>query len=484
MRKILFLLCLTLGTLSLSATNDTINLADASFGINQVDASYYVSGNPAQAYYSFSIWNNDDDYPELRIEAKVTSDVYIQGTHDVDLDFSFLELDAATRYTISKALFCLKFTGKNIDGDPLYDILAVVNASNGKVYRYEANIPVFAYDADDNPIDLKDAVDDHIVIPVIYAITYDLAGGALEAGKHNPESYITDELPITLNNPVREGHTFAGWTGSNGNEPQTNVTLAQGETGNKNYIANWTINRYTITWLNDDGSEIDKTEVEYGQVPTHADPTKEATAEFTYTFAGWNPSVVAATSAATYTATYTATRNRYTITWLNDDGSEIDKTEVEYGQVPTHANPTKEATAELTYTFAGWTPEVVAVTGTATYTATYNSATRQYTITFKNDDGSVLSSEKWDYGTMPSCDEPTKAEDEQYTYSFAGWNPSVVAVSADAEYWATYTATPKPTTSIVPVLKNEQSTTKVMRNGQLFILREGKTYNAHGARVE
>ena len=350
MKKSLFSFCLLLGTVSLSATNDTINLADASFGINQVDASYYVSGNPAQAYYSFSIWNNDDDYPELRIEAKVTSDVYIQGTHDVDLDFSFLELDAATRYTISKALFCLKFTGKNIDGDPLYDILAVVNASNGKVYRYEANIPVFAYDADDNPIDLKDAIDEHIVIPVIYAITYDLAGGALEAGKHNPDSYIADDLPITLNNPVRVGHTFAGWTGSNGNEPQTNVTLAQGETGDKNYTANWTINKYTIT--------------------------------------------------------------------------------------------------------------------------------------FKNEDGSVLCSEQWNYGTMPSCDEPTKADDEQYTYTFAGWNPSVVAVSVDAEYWATYTATPKPTTNIVPVANNEQSATKIMRNGQLFILREGKTYNAHGARVE
>ena len=66
-----------------------------------------------------------------------------------------------------------------------------------------------------------------------------------------------------------------------------------------------------------------------------------------------------------YKATYTETKNSYTITWKNDDGSVIDTTTVEYGVVPTHADATKATTAEYTYTFAGWTPEIVAVTGDA-----------------------------------------------------------------------------------------------------------------------
>ena len=133
---------------------------------------------------------------------------------------------------------------------------------------------------------------------------------------------------------------------------------------------------YVITFVNWDGTELlTLTGVGVGTIPeyTGATPARPETAEFVYTFTGWTPKIVAATKDATYTATYSSTRKSYTITWLNDDGTLIDESMVEYGVTPTHADPTKEEDAEYTYTFAGWTPEVVTVTGDATYTATYDA---------------------------------------------------------------------------------------------------------------
>ena len=241
-------------------------------------------------------------------------------------------------------------------------------------------------------------------------------------------------------NPSRDGYEFTGWD-KTFNYVTEDITVT----------AQYSRNTFTITWLNDDGTLIDTTAVAPGEVPTHADPTKTATAEYTYTFAGWDPEIVAATGDATYTATYTPVKRSYTITWKNDDGSLIDTTTVEYGVVPTHADPTKESTDEFNYTFAGWTPEIEAVTGDATYTAAYTSETRTYTVTWVNYDGSVLETdENVRYGEMPSYSgkEPEREADAQYTYIFSGWSPEVAVVTDDVTYTAAYTETPNKYTVI------------------------------------
>ena len=72
-----------------------------------------------------------------------------------------------------------------------------------------------------------------------YSITYDLAGGTLPEGQSNPEAYTKMTATFTLNNPTRPGYAFTGWTGSNGDTPQTVVTIEQGSEGDRNYTANW-----------------------------------------------------------------------------------------------------------------------------------------------------------------------------------------------------------------------------------------------------
>ena len=170
---------------------------------------------------------------------------------------------------------------------------------------------------------------------------------------------------------------------------------------------------------------------------------------------------------------------KYTITFFDEDGTTLSSEEWTYGATPTCDTPTKPATEQYTYSFAGWNPEVVAVTGDTTYTATYTAELRKYTITFLDEDGNILCEGEWEYGSMPSCEEPTKAADDDYTYTFAGWTPEVVAVTSDATYTATYTAEPIDDTAI-PEIQVEPKAKKVVRENRIFIIRGDKTYTIFG----
>ena len=174
---------------------------------------------------------------------------------------------------------------------------------------------------------------------------------------------------------------------------------------------------------------------------------------------------------------------KYTVTFLDEDGTTLSSQEWEYGTTPTCDEPTKPSTEQYTYTFAGWTPEVVAVTCNATYTATYTSELRKYTVTFFDEDGNILCEDEWEYGSMPSCEEPTKAADEEYTYTFAGWSPEVVVVTGNATYTAIFTAEPIVGTNL-PEIKIEPQVMKVIRADKVFIIRDDKKYTITGQKVK
>lgn len=74
--------------------------------------------------------------------------------------------------------------------------------------------------------------------PVKYNISYDLDGGKLT--KINPSVYTIETDSFTLNNPERDGYSFDGWTGSNGESASKEVTIAKGTTGNLSFTAKWT----------------------------------------------------------------------------------------------------------------------------------------------------------------------------------------------------------------------------------------------------
>ena len=66
----------------------------------------------------------------------------------------------------------------------------------------------------------------------------------------------------------------------------------------------------------------------------------------------------------------------YTVTWVDYDGTVLEKDEgLVYGTDPSYdgAKPTRPPAGNYIYTFIGWTPQIVPVTGDAVYTATYQA---------------------------------------------------------------------------------------------------------------
>ena len=144
-----------------------------------------------------------------------------------------------------------------------------------------------------------------------YTLTWTTDGDALTgdytSGLVEPGAAIT--APAT---PTKTGYTFAAWSPAfTGTMPAANTT----------YTATWTVNSYTIRFLNYDGSVLQTGSVNYGETPAYngATPTKPADATYTYTFSGWSPAIGTVTGAQDYTAQFSQTENVASVT-VNSSG--------------------------------------------------------------------------------------------------------------------------------------------------------------------
>lgn len=193
--------------------------------------------------------------------------------------------------------------------------------------------------------------------PDSYTLTYLVDGEIYQSFKIKYRERI-----VPLEAPTKEGYTFSGWSEIPETMPANDVVVTGA----------FTINQYTVKFLDWDGTVISETSLDYhSAITAPADPVREG-----YTFTGWDtevPSVVPAHD-VTFTATYSI--NSYTLTYMVD-GEEYKSFTVVYGTAITpEAEPTKEG-----YTFSGWSeiPETmpandVVVTGTFTinqYKLTY-----------------------------------------------------------------------------------------------------------------
>ena len=274
--------------------------------------------------------------------------------------------------------------------------------------------------------------------------SYDLKNGRVILNVKPDDHYEVDTIKVTGAGITSEA------TNSNGvySFPFDNY-------GNATVEATFKLIKHTVEFISD-GEVVSSAAYDYGtdaaDIKIPSDPSKTADAQYTYKFAGWDNDIEDVTGDATYTATYTSTINKYTVKFVNYDGTVLSSETYDYGtaaaDIKIPAAPSKAADAKYTYKFAGWDKAVSDVKGDVTYTATYTSTINKYTVKFVNYDGAVLSSETYDYGTaaadikIPA--EPTRPEDEQYTYTYKGWDKAISDVKGDATYLAVFETITKP----------------------------------------
>ena len=261
-----------------------------------------------------------------------------------------------------------------------------------------------------------------------------------EKNSKNVEENDKFELPVA---PEKDGYAFEGWYDADGKlvgNPGDKIAVTEDLT----LEAKYTVISYTITFANENGSEISSEKVAYGQMPTAPkDPTKASTAQYTYSFKGWNPAIESVTGAATYTAVFDSTLREFAVTFKNCS-TTLQTSSVAYGTKPdyTGTTPTKTSTEKYDYVFKGWYPTIVSVTGAAAYTAVFDSTLREYIVTFKNDT-TTLKTRDFAYGVKPSYTGtiPTKESTDKYTYTFKGWNPTIASVTGAVTYTAVFDST-------------------------------------------
>lgn len=264
-------------------------------------------------------------------------------------------------------------------------------------------------------------------------------------GTVSPNPVIGQEnTAISTTATPATGYNFKHWryndsSASGGYSESTTNPLKITVTGKRDVTAVFELKSYTVTW-NANGGTVSPASVSkthgstLGTLPT---PTRAATAEYSYTFAGWFTaasdgtqisSTTTVTGNVTYYAHWTATKRSYTATFNGNGGS-----------TPSPSSITKKYNAALGtlptcsrtgYTFLGWytassggtkISTTTVVTKDITYYAQWSI--NSYTLTFNPNGGTVTPTSKdleynSAYGTLPT---PTRASDAQYTYTFAGW---------------------------------------------------------------
>ena len=252
----------------------------------------------------------------------------------------------------------------------------------------------------------------------------------------------------TVHATAATGYTFTNWT-EDGTQVSTQADYTFTVNANRNLVANFSLNSYSITATADpsDGGSVNGA----GTYNHGASCTLTATANEGYTFVNWTKDGTQVSTEPTYSFTVTEsaayvahfTLNSYTVSVTvnpTNGGTVTGGGTYTYGQ-----SCSVHATAATGYTFINWTENGTQVSSQADYTFTVEGdrdlvahfSSQSYIITATADPtegGVVTGSGGYDYGG--AC---TLTATANTGYAFVNWTKDGAQVSTNPTYSFTVT---------------------------------------------
>ncbi len=281
-----------------------------------------------------------------------------------------------------------------------------------------------------------------VVYVYVYTVLYEENGGS-EIAK---STFLDGKELTTIAETTREGYTFSGWYLDKALTEVCSLPLVIDDS--ITIYASWTAVSYGITYNLEGGTNSEENPASYTieDSITLESPTLDG-----YSFIGWYDTngnkvteiAVGAMGEIELTASWAEIK---TVNWVINGTIVSTTTYVDGDSIPSAdeclQTPVKEATAEYTYAFDGWSTTTLDDDDTIVYEAKFTETKNSYSVNFYDINGAEITAfaTSIEYGSKVA--EPTA--DEVYGYTFVAWY-------SDANLTTTYDFDTKTITSATSI---------------------------------
>lgn len=426
-----------------------------------IESETFTLTNPTRPGYTFNGWTGSvlsDKTYTVSISTGSTGNLSFTANYEANLNWLLFNANGGSGEMTAMIIA----TDKTVKLNPCtfsrkgYDFVGWTTSANGeKVYSDGQNYTM--------------GVNSEYVLYAVwkiktYTIEYDLNNGTV---LENETSYTVETESFTLENPLRDGYTFIGWSGTDIADKSTAVAIEKGSIGDRTFTANWQANT-NVLHFNANGGDGNMDDMSI-----KTDETKTLSANtFTrkgYKFKGWSNTTNGAVAYLDSSSYKMGTSPVYTLyaVWeantnrliFNGNGATSGGMDEMFIKTDKSVDLTDCGFAKIGYSFKGWATESngsVKYLNKATYIMGAESSytlyavwqINQYTITLELNGGTASqNSITQDYNSVVDSPVATRSG-----YDFVEWY-------ADSDFATVYNFSTMPAENVTVYAKWQLDTT-------------------------